>query len=73
MHFLCGPERSPDLGYRHKSPLHPIIQYILILNINRVVHKLIGWWGNDEPPVTWGAPIKDPNKNGCMPDESLQN
>jgi hypothetical protein len=73
MHFLCGPKRFPGLGYRHKSPIHPIIQHAFILNINRVVHKLIGLWGKDEFHSTWGAPIKDLRKNSCMPKDSLQN
>jgi hypothetical protein len=43
MHFLYDLERFVDLIYKHTSLVHPVVQHFLILNINRVVHKLIRW------------------------------
>ncbi len=43
MHFLYDPKGSTNFGYRHRSPIRPIIQHVFIPNINKVVHKLIGW------------------------------
>jgi hypothetical protein len=43
IHFLYGPKGFVGLGYRHRHPICPIIQHILIPNINKVVHKFIGW------------------------------
>jgi hypothetical protein len=73
MHFLCEPKRFVGLGYRHRDPICPIIQHILIPNINKVIHKLIGWWGEDEFPNTQGAHIKDPSKKNYIVEESVQN
>jgi hypothetical protein len=41
MHFLCSHEGSINLGYRHRHPIHPIIQHVFIPNINRVIPKFI--------------------------------
>jgi hypothetical protein len=42
-------------------------------NINRIVHKLIEWWREDESPIAQGAPMEDLNKKSCTTEESLQN
>jgi hypothetical protein len=55
MHFLCGPEGFTDFGYKHRHPIHPIIKHVVILNINKVVHKLIEWWGKEKYPNAWGV------------------
>jgi len=73
MHFFYGLEGPANLGYRHRGSIYPIIQHILILNINKIVHKLVGWWREDESPITQGAPIEDLNKKSCTVEESLQN
>ncbi len=71
MHFLCDPKGSVDLGYIHRSLICRIIQHILIPNINRVVYKLIEWWGEDKSPNAWRVHIRDPSKKSCMTEESL--
>jgi len=48
MQSICSLKGFVDLGYTHKGPIHPIIQHVFITNINRLVHKFIGWWGGDE-------------------------
>ncbi len=73
MHSLCDHEGFTSLGYKHRGPICPIIIYVLIPNIIRVVHKLVEWWGEDESPNAQGVHIKDLNKKSCMTKESLQN
>ncbi len=59
MHFLSNFKGPTSLGYKHRGPIHPIVQHIFIMNINNVVHKLIGWKGKNKSPSNWRAPIKD--------------
>ncbi len=72
MHFLYNHEGYASLAYRHRCPIRLIIQHVLIPNIKSVVHKLIGWWGEDESPNAQGPCIKDPNKKSYTAEESLQ-
>jgi hypothetical protein len=52
MHFLSGPKGPTSLGYKHRGPIYPIIQHILITDINYVVDKLIKWKEEEESPLT---------------------
>jgi len=50
MQSICSLKGFVNLGYKHRGPIHPIIQHIFIPNINRLVHKFIGWWRGNEYP-----------------------
>lgn len=40
MHFFGRPKKDANIGYKHGSPIHPIIRYIFTTNINIVVHNI---------------------------------
>jgi len=62
-----------NLENRHGCSIHPTIRHIFTMNINIVVHKLIGWKGEEESSTNRRTPIGDLNGNGSMTKESLQN